>query len=100
MITTIKVSKYGYNMDIQTECQTFGELEGKLKTIRESGFEPQKQSSFVKKPVELTGDKCPTCGKDVVWVIKKDGTKAKRCIDNKWDSVANRPTGCPYYLKI
>ncbi len=54
------------------------------------GF-PKKEA----KPIEYVPDrKCPTCGAQLIYATKKDGSKFIKCSTNKY--MNGQSTGCPF----
>ena len=48
------------------------------------------------KPKEVTGDKCPKCGNDVVKFTTKTGKTGVQCSTRKYDFTTKTTTGCDY----
>lgn len=68
-------------------------IETKLTNL---GYIPQIKRGE-KKPVETVQDrKCPTCGSELVYQLKKDGKKFIKCSKQKYDFTTKTASGCQF----
>lgn len=101
---TIKIAYKGAEIlltqrDLEVKMLPF--LEQAKKVIdwaMENGFEAPKKfgGGFKKEPEYVPDRKCPTCGNQLVFATKKDGTKFIKCSTNKWNSFTKQAEGCSF----
>ena len=75
------------------------DLDSAIKLIITAGGQPavRGRGGFAPKPVEyIEGRTCPEDVARIIRARKKDGTEYAKCENNKWDKIANKPTGCKY----
>lgn len=101
-INTNLKSESGFEYQLTLRGTSYTSLLENLKDIEskfaDHGLTPQPRyvrGGGFKKELEYVPDrKCPTCGNQLIYATKRDGTKFIKCSTNKW--INGQATGCSF----